>query len=1016
MHVVRLARARLAAPLLLGLVCTSAIHAQGLTPPLLQIGRVDPVTVDGRIGEDEWGAAVEVGLFVRPDGQPAELSASVRAAWDPTGLALLWELPGEPQFKRRDRDANIWRDDAVEVRLQSDEGAPVHRFAVNAGGTVFDARDDDVAWDAPWRGLALRGTDGWRVEMHIPFGAFGASPDSTIRANLIVNDGASDAPIAAWAAPRPDGEVGFGYMRLADVSSPVTLRDVEIGRDTATVFPHFSGPAVLSATLFEGATEVEAVECSQDAPVDVPLPHAGEFRLRLAGTAADGELVLQRELSLVRIPPIVLTARKRLLSAREIDLTVDGAGLGADPDSYVVSAPGAEAVEVIPASDRMAQATLDLAQCAVGELTVTVTAMAGGAELATAALSFVLPPRPDWAGSALGKHGRLMAPWTPVQVTDNRVACWDRVCDFGDQLLPVSITSGGRELLAGPVSLRARFGDSMRPWGEPAVRWIEETDTHATANITAQSPLAEARVRATFEYDGLMTFDLKIDPRGERPLSGVSVEIPVSAEFASRMQISDGTAEGLVVGPVAREEYTQAFAPMMWLTGCERGLQWLCASDDGWSLEDASGALMIKPGRRSTVLVVTMLDHELLPGEAFEASFALQATPVRPMPEGWRDWRTATLQELPLTDGVCDAAVIEALRGRGVRTVVLDDVNYRPRPDGLGEAADATLEQFAALCHEAGLRLLLTIDDDLTRDPVWAAFRDEVAAAPVADDAPARACAGSPWADYVVEAAAYAMNEYLADGIHLRGGATLRGCASGMAGDGSDALMGARELMMRLRTVVYERRPGALLTVELPEGTPAAAAGFADGLVIDGVDGDAAISVDDFVARGGAGSLGTAVELALPADAGPVPSSRPLAVALLNDAALRAPAPSEALATSAAVWQAQDEFEVSTANWRPWWAEQPLVTAEPADVVVSSWWREGEVLATVANLSDEKPMVELSLDSATLDLGDWLWAVDLLAGRRVPQVGDVLRMRMDPGQTSLVHVRTRHEREIDFDE
>ncbi|MFW5869129.1 MAG: glycoside hydrolase domain-containing protein, partial [Armatimonadota bacterium] len=840
MRQVRLTGTFFAAAVLVGLVCTSAAYAQQLTPPLLQIGQIDAITVDGRIGDAEWAGATEVGLFVGADGWPADLPAKVRLAWDESGLAVLWELTGTPEYKRRDRDAAIWRDDSVEIHLQAEEGDPVHRFGVSAGGSVRDARGDDVSWDAVWRALALRATDSWRVEMHIPFAAFGARPGSTIRANLAVNDGETDMPAAAWAVPA-DGD-GFGLLRLAATPAPVTLRDVTIDRDTATVFPRFSGPGILNATLFEADTEVQASECSETAPLEITLPHPGEFRLRLAGMGPDGELVLQREFSLVRTPPMVVTSRKRLLSAREIDLTIDGAGLTETPDRYVISAPGAEAVEMIPGPDRIGRGTLDLSRCAVGELTVTATALAEGRELASETLTFELPPRPEWAGSARGKHGRLMAPWSPVQVRGNRVECWDRVYDLGDHFLPVRITSGRKNLLAGPVSLRATVGDSLRRWNQSTVRWVETTDRHAVATITAESALAEARVRATVDYDGLMTFNLRVNPRGDRSLSEIRLEVPVAAEFATHLQISDGTEEGLVAAATGHEGYTGEFAPMVSLSGRERGLQWLCASDHAWSLEDPSEAIAIARGRGSVRLAVTMLDRELLPGEAFETSFSLQATPVRPKPEGRRDWRTATLPELPMTDGVCDAAVIDALRERGVSTVVLDDESFRPRPDGRGEAADAVLREFAELCHQAGMRLMLVIDDDLTRDAVWDAFRDEVASVPTAEGAPVRPCPGSAWADYVVEAAAYAMSEYDADGIHLRGGATVRGCASEMHQGAGCALTGARELMMRLRTVVHEAGPDALLTVELPAGTPAHAAGFADGLVIEGVADEAAVA------------------------------------------------------------------------------------------------------------------------------------------------------------------------------
>jgi hypothetical protein len=83
---------------------------------------------------------------------------------------------------------------------------------------------------------------------------------------------------------------------------------------------------------------------------------------------------------------------------------------------------------------------------------------------------------------------------------------------------------------------------------------------------------------------------------------------------------------------------------------------------------------------------------------------------------------------------------------------------------------------------------------------------------------------------------------------------------------------------------------------------------------------------------------------------------------------------------------------------------------------ISAWWRDGEVLAAVANIGEDEPVVELMFDHDRLELGPWLWAVDRLEDRSVPQIGEVLRMRMEAGEVSLVHVQTRDERTVDFDE
>ncbi|MBD3292415.1 MAG: hypothetical protein GF393_05795, partial [Armatimonadia bacterium] len=118
MNEARVAGIRRVVALLAGLMIISTAYAEEMKPPLLQIGQTH-ATVDGRIGADEWASAGELGVLVGRDGLPATTPARVRAGWNADGLVVLWTLTGEPTFRRRERDAEIWRDDAVEVRLRS---------------------------------------------------------------------------------------------------------------------------------------------------------------------------------------------------------------------------------------------------------------------------------------------------------------------------------------------------------------------------------------------------------------------------------------------------------------------------------------------------------------------------------------------------------------------------------------------------------------------------------------------------------------------------------------------------------------------------------------------------------------------------------------------------------------------------------------------------------------------------------------------------------------------------------
>ena len=151
---------RLAITVMAAVLAVSATcGADGMTPPLLQIGRLDAVTIDGRVGGAEWEGATESGVLVGPDGLPTDLPVRVRLGWDDGGLLLLWDVLGEPVFTRRKRDSDFRGDDAVEVRLQAGEDAPSASPSPPASSATPRRRQ---SWDA--LALWLCAPDAWRVE------------------------------------------------------------------------------------------------------------------------------------------------------------------------------------------------------------------------------------------------------------------------------------------------------------------------------------------------------------------------------------------------------------------------------------------------------------------------------------------------------------------------------------------------------------------------------------------------------------------------------------------------------------------------------------------------------------------------------------------------------------------------------------------------------------------------------------------------------------------------------------
>lgn len=1008
-----------AVALVIGLAAGFVAEADEIRPPLLQIGQTPEVVADGRVGEDEWSGATSLGLMVGPDGMPVASPADVQLGWNFDGLTILWTIDGAPEARRRERDAEVWRDDSVQVRLQSEEGGPALRFAVNAAGSIFDSRNGDSSWNPLWKSVTLRGAGHWRVEMLIPFAAIGIvgpSADTPLRADFIINRPGSADPVAGWATPSQSEAAAYGFLLLAPSGSPVMLADATIENNRVTVTPRIEPGAGLRVTLFgaDGA-EVAACDAVPDEPLAVALPAPGFYRLRLAGFSSAGELVLQREFALTRRPPLVVTATRRLLGGPRLALTIDGSGLEVDPEVYAIGFGGSE-LEVPPGPMRIGEATVDLSGCPQGEISVTVTARAEGRDLACETLRFTLPEPPDWASDHLGREGHVADPAEAVRADGERVRCGGAEYNFDDQPMPISIRVGGRELLSAPLRLKVAVDGAPQAWTETNLRWTETSDTQAVAALVAESASAEVRIRAACHPGGLITFELKTSPEAGQAITSATLEIHLSSRHASAMMVADGTPEGLLAMATPDGAWSShAPAPAVWLGGDGRGLQWLGSSAARWPLHSPDAALRTTRSGEQTTLTVTLLDQALEAGTPFETAFALQTTQRRHGSGGQSDLRVAILSSL---DG-CDIAALSDLHAQGVRTVVLDDARFRPRPGGPGASADAEVVALAAAAHELGMRLLLVADHGLMTDPAWEAYRDEVlvvSGGEVRGEATSMNCAGSAWGDYAVAAVADAMERYDLDGVHLRGIATPPGCSIGIGLSGYSSeragadwsIAAAREMMMRLRAVVDECKPEGLLTVECPGGAFSPATGLADLLMIPMVDASGApLSPEQFISLGGDGAFGPAAAAILPSGADQCALSSALGLALAEDAALIPVVGSPGLAIAAHVWETYDNFEAAAADRvRSGGSDAPVRVAH-ADAVVTSWPRIGQILAVVHNSSDDSPVFEIEVAGKPFNLGPRLWAEDIISGQQIPLIGSAMRMRMAPRQTALILIRNR---------
>ncbi len=238
-----------------------------------------------------------------------------------------------------------------------------------------------------------------------------------------------------------------------------------------------------------------------------------------------------------------------------------------------------------------------------------------------------------WFHTDVGTRDVVMPGFTPVEAADNSVSVVGRRYLFGADGLPAEIWSLGEQLLAAPVRL---IGGGSAPKGAVKVRKVSDT------LAAFQGSLAAGRV----EQDGLIVLQLRI-PQGRGP---VRLVIPIKQEYALFYHacgtgirenpagfLPQGTGKIFGSRQVPQPHYKN-FVPYCWIGTDDRGICFAADNDRGWEHGEKTDALEIHRFADGHVEMVLNLVTGAGVHSARTIEVTLMASPVKPMPTGWRGW------------------------------------------------------------------------------------------------------------------------------------------------------------------------------------------------------------------------------------------------------------------------------------------------------------------------------------------------------------------------------------------
>ncbi len=337
-------------------------------PPLLAATRADAApTIDGVADDACWTRSVALTGFTRVSSNIAATHQSqMRLCRDDENL--YWWFRGEepvlrPAMNRlhdflqnvTERDADVWKDDAVLLVLDTGDG--IFDFFVNARGAVNDSRIDDPmkmwstrdeSFDADFEAVSVVEDGYWTVEARIGLDSLGVSPDAADRWRFIAGRiEQADDETSAWnlCAPGLHDPTAFADLTFAAnapgavVSLPEPLQPGSNHvRAELTGAEH--GALLGTAVGEDGAVSREWSSGHGDGEAVAPLPVEDEGRLRFGYALLDG----------LTLAPLLISPhyeRSVRSSTAQVALSTDAPYALTVNGRQVASGPAADTIEPI---------------------------------------------------------------------------------------------------------------------------------------------------------------------------------------------------------------------------------------------------------------------------------------------------------------------------------------------------------------------------------------------------------------------------------------------------------------------------------------------------------------------------------------------------------------------------------------------------------------------------------------------------------------------------------------------
>ncbi|MBC7327499.1 hypothetical protein H5T87_05220 [bacterium] len=615
----------------------------------------EPPTIDGKVSPEEWKKASAIGILF-PIGQD-ELSLPSTIfylCYDSQCLYIGFTCQsfGQPIAQERERDGNVWEDDAVEIFL-SPSFPRYFQFILNSKNSIWDSDGKDASWNCEWKHAISLKENGWEGEIAIPFSSLGVTPKEgdLWRFNL-ARDVPSPRKLSLSFAPckssfhEPENFaiLSFGNPTDAFRLYPLPLQNLyldptkeECGKLSLVV--ESPNSSLISGKLRKG----EEVKDFGDrlSPnerkeiISFYLSPKERASISLSAKNLEGKELITLQMAMERPPLLNVSLVRRFLIKGCVDVSVSSDVLSEKMKRIELSLlkNGNEVLrKECKVEGGKGEDEIRVAHLPEGDYELLIKVYDGeGNLLASQKESLTIPQRPAWLGSKAGITDEVLPPWTPIKVNGDNIEVWNRSYTFGEDGLPKSIVSKGKELLSAPIKWELEVeGMTMDLKGRKTV--LQEKP-----NIFVQTRSGKNYIcKTSVEYDGMVRFDVSLNSSNGKPfiLKKLRLIIPIKTPYAKYLHYYPGMWGTSSNSFGIKEDWESPFRPLIFIADEEKGLTWFTESDQNFHLAQPEKAIQVRRKKDTTFLIINIIDLPVSTS-SYSFTFGIQATPVRPVPVAW---------------------------------------------------------------------------------------------------------------------------------------------------------------------------------------------------------------------------------------------------------------------------------------------------------------------------------------------------------------------------------------------